>query len=64
MEVLKLDDELDDMIASRATTRELLKQALSNGFKTMADDGIRRVLLGETTIEELSRVVDLTGRFK
>jgi hypothetical protein len=30
----------------------------------MADDGIRRVLLGETTIEELSRVVDLTGRFK
>lgn len=64
MEILKMDDELDELIASRATTRELLKQALSNGFKTMADDGIRRVLLGETTIEELSRVVDLTGRFK
>lgn len=64
MEVLKMDDELDDLVANRATSRELLKQALSNGFVTMADDGIRRVLLGETTIEEVSRVVDLTGRFK
>ncbi len=64
MEVLKMDDELDDLVANRATSRELLTQALSNGFVTMADDGIRRVLLGETTIEEVSRVVDLTGRFK
>jgi type II secretory ATPase GspE/PulE/Tfp pilus assembly ATPase PilB-like protein len=64
MEVLKMDEELDELVASRATTRELLKHAVANGFKTMADDGIRRVLLGETTIEELSRVVDLTGRFK
>jgi type II secretory ATPase GspE/PulE/Tfp pilus assembly ATPase PilB-like protein len=64
MEVLKMDDELDELVASRATTRELLKHAVANGFRTMADDGVRRVLLGETTIEELSRVVDLTGRFK
>ncbi len=64
MEILKMDAELDELVASRATTRELLKVALANGFKTMADDGIRRVLLGETTIEELSRVVDLTERLK
>ena len=64
MEVLKMDDELDELIASHATPRELLKQALANGFVNMAEDGIRRVLMGETTIEELSRVVDLTGRFK
>jgi type II secretory ATPase GspE/PulE/Tfp pilus assembly ATPase PilB-like protein len=64
MEVLKVDDELDELIANRATTRELLKQALASGFKTMADDGIRRIIDGETTIEELSRVVDLTGRLK
>lgn len=64
MEVLKMDADLDELIANRATTRELLKHALANGFKTMADDGIRRIMQGETTIEELSRVVDLTGRFK
>lgn len=64
MEVLKMDADLDELIANRATTRELLKHAIANGFKTMADDGIRRILQGDTTIEELSRVVDLTGRFK
>lgn len=64
IEVLKIDDDLDDLIARNATMNELRKQALSNGFKTMADDGIRRILQGETTIEELSRVVDLTSRLK
>jgi general secretion pathway protein E/type IV pilus assembly protein PilB len=64
IEVLKMDDELDEMIANHATMRELSKQALASGFRTMADDGIRRILHGETTIEELSRVVDLTSRLK
>ena len=62
IEVLKMDEELDELIANRATTRELLKAALAKGFKTMADDGVRRILEGKTSIEELSRVVDLTGR--
>lgn len=64
IEVLKIDDELDELIASRATMRELREQAIANGFKTMADDGIRRIIDGQTTIEELSRVVDLTARLK
>jgi type II secretory ATPase GspE/PulE/Tfp pilus assembly ATPase PilB-like protein len=64
LEVLKVDEELDELIANRATMRELRKQAITNGFKTLADDGIRRILEGKTTIEELSRVVDLTSRFK
>ncbi len=64
LEVLKVDADLDELIARGATMRELQSQAQSNGFKTMADDGIRRILAGETTIEELSRVVDLTARLK
>lgn len=64
IEIVKMDDELDELIANRATSRELLKKALDNGFMPMVDDGIRRILNGETTIEELSRVVDLTGRLK
>ncbi len=64
IEIVKMDDELDELIANRATSRELLKKALANGFMPMVDDGIRRILNGETTIEELSRVVDLTGRLK
>jgi general secretion pathway protein E/type IV pilus assembly protein PilB len=64
IEVLPVDSDLDELIARHATMREMKAQAVSNGFKTMADDGIRRVLAGETTIEELSRIVDLTTRFK
>lgn len=62
LEVLKLDDDLDELIARHATMREIKEQATRSGFKTMADDGIRRILEGKTTIEELSRVVDLTAR--
>jgi type II secretory ATPase GspE/PulE/Tfp pilus assembly ATPase PilB-like protein len=64
IEIVKMDDELDELIANRATSREILKKALANGFMPMVDDGIRRILNGETTIEELSRVVDLTSRLK
>jgi type II secretory ATPase GspE/PulE/Tfp pilus assembly ATPase PilB-like protein len=64
IEILKMDEELDELIANRATARELFKKAIANGFRPMVDDGIRRVLDGETTIEELSRVVDLTSRLK
>ena len=50
------------MIAHRATTRELLKTALGRGFRTLADDAIRRALDGSTALEEVLRVVDLTDR--
>ena len=32
------------------------------GYKTLADDAIRRVLEGETSLQEVSRVIDLTQR--
>ena len=62
MELLKVDGDIDEMIAHGATMRELLKTAQQKGFRTLADDGIRRVLDGSTSLEELMRVVDLTDR--
>jgi type II secretory ATPase GspE/PulE/Tfp pilus assembly ATPase PilB-like protein len=62
MEILKIDAEADEMIASAVTTRELLRGALARGFKTLADDGARRILDGSTSIDELQRVIDLTDR--
>jgi general secretion pathway protein E/type IV pilus assembly protein PilB len=62
MEVLRLDGELDELIARRATTREIRNAALAKGFRTLAEDGLRRVLDGSTSIEEVARVVDLTER--
>jgi general secretion pathway protein E/type IV pilus assembly protein PilB len=62
MELLKLDSDTDELMAHKATSREILKAALAKGFKTLADDGARRVLDGSTSLEELMRVVDLTDR--
>jgi type II secretory ATPase GspE/PulE/Tfp pilus assembly ATPase PilB-like protein len=62
MELLKMDGELDELIARRVTARELLKAAIAKGFRTLADDGVRRVLDGSTGLDELVRVVDLTDR--
>lgn len=62
MELLKMDVELDELVSQRASSQEIRRVALSKGFRTLADDGSRRVLDGSTSIEEVSRVVDLTSR--
>ena len=62
IELLHMDSDLDELIARRATARELRNVALEKGFHTLADDGIRRILEGKTSLLEVSRVVDLTGR--
>jgi general secretion pathway protein E/type IV pilus assembly protein PilB len=64
IELLHMDADLDELIARRATARELSKVALEKGFRTLADDGIRRILEGVTSLAEVSRVVDLTGRLR
>jgi type II secretory ATPase GspE/PulE/Tfp pilus assembly ATPase PilB-like protein len=62
MELFKLDAEIDEQIARRATGREIRTAAAAKGFRTLADDAISRVLSGQTSLEEISRVVDLTDR--
>jgi type II secretory ATPase GspE/PulE/Tfp pilus assembly ATPase PilB-like protein len=61
-ELLKVDSGMDDLIARRASRREIYDYALQHGFEPIAQDGLRRVLDGSTTLEEVSRVVDLTDR--
>ncbi len=61
MEVLTLNDHLDELIAKQATMQQFRKQAKQDDFITMSEDGLRLVIQGRTTIEELSRVVDLTA---
>jgi general secretion pathway protein E/type IV pilus assembly protein PilB len=62
IELLKISPEMEDLIARRVSTRELLDEALTEGFSPLADDACRRVLDGTTSLEEITRVVDLTGR--
>jgi general secretion pathway protein E/type IV pilus assembly protein PilB len=62
LELLKIDAGIDELVARRATAREILTAARARGFKTLADDGVRLVRNGVTTLEEVMRVVDLTDR--
>jgi len=62
MEILRMNDDLDDCVARRATLKELRETAARHGFQTLADDAVRRVRDGITSLDEITRVVDLTGR--
>jgi general secretion pathway protein E/type IV pilus assembly protein PilB len=62
IEVLKINHELDEMIARGATRQEMHQAAVDSGFRDLAEDGVRHVLAGTTSLTEASRVVDLTAR--
>ena len=62
MEVLRMDGDIDELIARRATAREIRNAANAKGFRSLADDAARRILEGVTSIEEVGRVIDLTER--
>jgi type II secretory ATPase GspE/PulE/Tfp pilus assembly ATPase PilB-like protein len=62
MEVLLFDEKMDELIATNASQPELARHARSAGFLSLRDDAIRRVLAGDSTIEEVSRVVSLAQR--
>ena len=62
IELLRIDHEMDSLISRRAHLDELQKMALDKGFITLAEDGVRRVLEGYTSVAEVMRVIDLTSR--
>jgi type II secretory ATPase GspE/PulE/Tfp pilus assembly ATPase PilB-like protein len=62
LEILRMDAAIDELLARRASKNELEQHAKARGFKTLADDGVRFILNGVTSLEEVSRVVDLTAR--
>lgn len=62
IELLRIDSDFDSLISRRAHLDELHKMALDKGFITLAEDGVRRILEGYTSVTEVMRVIDLTSR--
>ncbi len=52
-EIFVVDDEVRHMVNTRATTVDLRKRAREMGMRTLREDGIRKVLSGMTTAEEV-----------
>ncbi len=61
-EILPMSNELDELVADNATRGRVLRSARDSGFQVMADDGVAKVLAGETSIEELISTVNLIDR--
>ncbi|NCC22978.1 MAG: type II secretion system protein GspE [Alphaproteobacteria bacterium] len=60
-EILLFDEDLDDVIASEGTKADLQRVAKQKGFKSMKDDGMLKVLEGLTSIEEVSKKVNINS---
>jgi len=52
-ELMTLNEELREMILSQASTGEITKAARASGMKTLREAGIRKILAGITSIEEV-----------
>ena len=51
-----MDDDIQKMIISHATSSEIMKLAKSKGTLTMRQDGMMKALTGITTVSEVNRV--------
>ncbi|HEY7742893.1 MAG TPA: GspE/PulE family protein [Burkholderiales bacterium] len=63
MEILVMDADLDELVARRATAREMRAAALAKGFRSLSDEGLQRAIDGTTSLTEVAREIDLTGRY-
>jgi type IV pilus assembly protein PilB len=58
-EVLVIDKDIQGLISRGAITGEINDKAIENGMITLAQDGILKVLEGETTLAEVERATEL-----
>ena len=62
LELLAIDPAMDELIGARASLGTIRQLAISQGFRTLADDGLRHVFNGTTSLTEVDRVVGLSAR--
>jgi general secretion pathway protein E len=55
-ELLVIDDSIRELILKKAGAQEIREQAQKNGMKVLREDGLQKVVQGQTTVEEIIRV--------
>lgn len=55
-EVLEVGKQIKKLITEKADSDEIAKQAVADGMSTMLDDGLEKIIKGQTTLEEVLRV--------
>ena len=56
-EVLEMADSIRELVIAKADSGKIRQRARENGMVTMVEDGMDKVILGRTTLEEIIRVV-------
>ena len=56
-EVLSVTETIKELIVKRATSDQIQAQAQKEGMTTMIEDGFIKAAQGQTSIEEILRVV-------
>lgn len=57
-EILQVDDEIKRMILAEKSESQIQKTAIEKGMFTFFEDGLLKVFQGETTIEEIMRILN------
>jgi type IV pilus assembly protein PilB len=60
-ELMRINEELQELIVRRAPVTELKEAARANGMRTLQEDGFQKCKDGHTTPEEIMRVVFTGG---
>jgi len=55
-EMLEMNQELRELAFRKASTNKLRDEAIISGMRTLREDGVRKVISGITTIEEILRI--------
>ena len=56
-EVLEIKEDMKELIINNASTIEIRKQAINDGYRPLIVDGINKILDGDITLEELNRKI-------
>jgi len=61
MEILAMHADMDEMLMHASPMQRIQQQARQHGYTTLAEEGLQLVGAGETSLQELHRVVDLSA---
>ncbi|MBW3578297.1 MAG: type IV-A pilus assembly ATPase PilB [Actinobacteria bacterium] len=56
-EVMAVTEEIERLCVERASSDEIMRVAVSQGMARLRQDGLAKIMQGDTTIEEIGRVV-------
>jgi type IV pilus assembly protein PilB len=56
-QLMVMSEELESLAVARASREDLEREAISQGMRTLWDDGLAKVAAGVTSLEELGRVL-------